>query len=197
MEVKRSQIRYFRSAAEMRKWLAANHDKADELWVGFYRKDSGRKGVSYSDSIDEALCFGWIDGIRKSVDELSYTNRFTPRRARSVWSNVNIARVKSLIERGRMTPRGLTEYEKRTSGRSGVYSFERDSASLSPAQEKEFRKNRRAWRFFEAQPPSYRKVVTWWVVSARKEETRARRLEQLISASSQERRFGTPASGKA
>lgn len=112
MEVKRSQIRYFRSAAEMRKWLAANHDKADELWVGFYEKDSGRKGITYSDSIDEALCFGWIDGIRKSVDELSYTNRFTPRRARSAWSNVNIARAKSLIEQGRMTERGLAEYEK-------------------------------------------------------------------------------------
>ena len=180
----------------MRKWLAANHDKADELWVGFYRKDSGRKGVTYSDSIDEALCFGWIDGIRKSVDDVSYTNRFTPRRARSVWSKVNIERVKSLIEQGRMTSRGLAEYEKKSPERSGMYSFERDSASLSPAQQNQFRKNRKAWQFFQAQAPSYRKVVTWWVVSARKEETRARRLEQLISASSQERRVGTPASGK-
>ena len=196
MDVKPSQLRSFRSAAELRQWFVANHGKADEIWIRFYKKNSGERSVTYSESIDEALCVGWIDGIRKSIDEVSYTNRFTPRRARSAWSNVNIERVKKLIADGRMLPAGLAEYEKRSAGRSGIYSFEREDAAFTPDQEKLFRKNAKAWRYFESQPPYYRRLSTWFVTSARKEETRLRRLQRLIDDSAAERRIGMLANQK-
>ncbi len=190
MEVKPSQLRSFRTADDLRKWFLANHDRADEIWIRFYKKDAGRTSVTYSESIDEALCVGWIDGIRKSIDDISYTNRFTPRRARSIWSNVNIARVKKLIEAGRMLPGGLAEYEKRTANPSGIYSFERDSAAFTAAQKREFRQHAEAWRYFESQPPYYRRLATWYVISAKKEETRDRRLARLIEDSAAGRRIG-------
>jgi uncharacterized protein YdeI (YjbR/CyaY-like superfamily) len=193
VEVKRSQLRSFRSAAELRDWFDANHDKADELWIRFYKKDSRKESVTYSESIDEALCVGWIDGIRKSIDEISYTNRYTPRRPRSVWSNVNIGRVEKLIAEGRMRPAGLAEFAKRTPERSGIYAFERDKAEFTAEQKKRFRKNVKAWKWFESQSPYYRRLSTWYVISAKKEETRERRLDRLIADSAAGRKTGAPA----
>jgi uncharacterized protein YdeI (YjbR/CyaY-like superfamily) len=140
--------------------------------------------------VDEALCFGWIDGVRKRVDETSYANRFTPRRARSTWSAVNIKRVQELIAAGRMRPAGLAAFEARSGDRTGVYSYEqRREAALEPLQEERFRANAAAWEYWKAAPPGYRKMATWWVVSAKKPETRERRLGQLIEDSSAGRRL--------
>jgi uncharacterized protein YdeI (YjbR/CyaY-like superfamily) len=188
MEVTRDKLKFFRESPALRKWLDANHSRADELWIGFYKKASGKGGITYHEALDEALCFGWIDGIRKSIDADSFAQRFTPRRARSVWSNVNIAKVNKLIAEGRMTERGLAEFEKRSPDRTAMYSFERDSVAFPPALEKKFRAKRKAWNFFESQPPYYRRLATWWVVSARRDDTRQRRLLQLINDSSAERR---------
>ena len=191
MEVDKTKLHFFRSTAALRTWFEKNGSKSDEIWVGFYKKDSGKSGITYAEALDEALCFGWIDGIRKSLDDVSYVNRFTPRRARSVWSRVNIAKVKALIDAGRMTRAGLAEYEKRSGEATAPYSFEQDKVQFSPKQEKEFRSNRPAWKFFESQPPYYRRVATWWVTSAKREETQARRLERLIDESLAGRRIGS------
>jgi uncharacterized protein YdeI (YjbR/CyaY-like superfamily) len=175
---------FFRNASALRKWFAANHATTPELWIGFYRKGAKRESVTYPEAVDEALCFGWIDGIRKSLDDESYMNRFTPRKARSNWSTINIRRVAELQAEGRMTAAGLAAFEKRDDARSGVYSFEnRDKAVLTNAQEKRFRAHAEAWAFFESQPGSYRKTAIWWVVSAKREETRERRLDTLIADS--------------
>lgn len=182
-------IRYFKSASKFRDWLHANHARATELWVGFYKKGSGRTGSTYSEAVDEALCFGWIDGIKKRVDELSYTHRFTPRRPRSNWSRTNIQNVARLKKSGRMTPAGLKAYAARAQSRSGIYSFENASRKLAPADERKFQADRPAWTFFQDQPPSYRRTAIWWVVSARKEITRQKRLAQLIEDSAQQRRL--------
>ena len=199
MDIDRSKLHFFRSTAALRVWFEKNYSESDEIWIGFYKKDSGKSGISYAEALDEALCFGWIDGIRKSLDDVSYVNRFTPRRRRSVWSNVNIAKVKALIDAGRMMPPGLAEYEKRTDDATGLYAFEQDHVHFSAAQEKKFRKNRLAWKFFESQPAYYRRVSTWWVVSAKREETQDRRLAQLIDDSAAGRRIGSlaPANAKA
>ena len=182
--------RFFPTAPAFRRWLEKNHEKENELWVGYYRKDSGRKSITHSEAIDEALCFGWIDGIRKKVDEESYANRFTPRRPGSNWSAVNMARMDALIAEGRMTDAGLRAWEARKEERTGVYSFEQKSRpELGPELEKLFRKNRAAWTFFEKLPPSYRRAVTWWVISAKQEATRHRRLEKLIEASARGKRL--------
>lgn len=179
------QPKFFRSAAEFRRWLEKHHGSSDELWVGFYRKGASRSGITYKEAVDEALCFGWIDGIRKSLDEERYVNRFTPRKARSNWSNVNVRRVNELISEGRMHPAGLAAFELRDAKRSGVYSFEnRGAAALTPEQTARFRSNAAAWSFFESQPPGYRKTAIWWVVSAKREETREKRLTTLIDDSS-------------
>lgn len=175
--------RFFRSAADLRRWLAAHHASEKELIIGFYKKDSGRVGITYSEALDEALCFGWIDGVRRSLDETSYTNRFTPRRPRSNWSQVNMRRVRELIRRGRMRPPGLAAYGRRDDSRTNRYSFERESAELAPGHRRAFRANRAAWKFFQAQPPYYRRLMAWWVISAKKEETRQRRLQALMASS--------------
>jgi uncharacterized protein YdeI (YjbR/CyaY-like superfamily) len=177
------EVVHFPSAAAFRAWLAAHHASATELWVGFFRKDTGRGGLTYPEALDEALCFGWIDGIRKKVDAGSYTNRFTPRRARSTWSRVNICRVGQLKRTGRMTPAGSRAFAAREAKRSGIYSFEqeRQSARLNPAEQRQLRANARAWRFFQAQPPGYRRTASWWVVSAKREETRGKRLQILVA----------------
>jgi uncharacterized protein YdeI (YjbR/CyaY-like superfamily) len=188
MEVSRDRLKFFRNPAALRKWLDANHSRVDELWIGFYKKASGKKGITYHEALDEALCFGWIDGIRKSVDADSFAQRFTPRRHRSVWSNVNIAKVKKLIDEGRMTEAGLAEFEKRSADRTAIYSFERDSVAFPPALAKQFKAERKAWDFFQSQSPYYRRLATWWVVSARRDDTRQRRLLQLIDDSSAQRR---------
>ncbi|MFL5733718.1 MAG: YdeI/OmpD-associated family protein [Chloroflexia bacterium] len=178
-------VTFFLTPAEFREWLEANHDKAGELWLGFYKKGSGKTGITYAQAVDEALCFGWIDGIRKSLDAASYTNRFTPRRPGSVWSNVNINRVHELIELGLMRPSGLAEFNKRDEGRARQYSYERENAELDEPYQERFQANKQAWDFFQAQAPSYCKLANWWVMSARKEETRQRRLDALIEGSEQ------------
>lgn len=176
--------RFFRTPAAFSRWLERNHDKETELWVGFHKKDSGKPSITWPESVDEALCWGWIDGVRKSLDETSYVIRFTPRKATSTWSEVNTRRAKELIAGGRMKPAGLRAFEARRPETSGVYSFEqRKNPALYPSLEKRFRANRAAWTFFQAQPPGYRRVVTWWVISAKRDETRAARLEKLIAAS--------------
>lgn len=180
---------FFRDAAAWRAWLKKHYDKEREVFVGFHRKDSGRGGMTYPEALDEALCYGWIDGVRLKVDATSYGNRFTPRKRGSYWSDVNTRRAQELIEAGRMAAPGLTAFEARDTERTARYSFERASAALSPEQLARFRRNRKAWAFFEAQPPSYRKVATWFVVSAKQDATRTRRLETLIARSAAGKRL--------
>jgi uncharacterized protein YdeI (YjbR/CyaY-like superfamily) len=167
-----------------------NHARTTELWVGYYRKDSGRPSIIWPESVDEALCFGWIDGIRKKVDDESYEIRFTPRRAKSIWSAVNIARVAVLTGEGRMQSAGIAAFARRQESNSRKYSFEnRESAKLSDADEREFRRERAAWDFFQAQPPGYRHVAAWRVISAKRPETRRKRIERLIRESRAQRRI--------
>lgn len=176
-------IKYFKTPSELRKWFRANHKKSMELWLGFYKKNSGKLSVTYPEALDEALCFGWIDGIRKKIDDERYTNRFTPRKPRSYWSAVNIKKAKALIQSGKMEKPGLIEFEKRDKKKSGSYSFERKNVKLDPGYEKLFKTNKKAWKFFQSMPPSYKKPALWWVVIAKQEETRLRRLKQLITDS--------------
>lgn len=180
-------IKFFRSAAAFRKWLETHHATSQELWVGYYKKASGKVSITWPESVDEALCFGWIDGVRKSLDDISYTIRFTPRKSRSVWSNVNIKRAEELIDQKLMHSSGLKAFEARRENRSGIYSYEQRSDQLPGPYKEKFEKNRAAAKFFQAQPPSYRKVASWWVVSAKKEETRLKRLEKLIADSTEGR----------
>lgn len=188
---------FFDDAAAFRKWLEKNHASRDEVWVGFYKAATGRRGMSYKESVDEALCFGWIDGVRKSLDSESYVQRFTPRRARSYWSAVNTKRAQELIAEGRMHPAGQAAFDRRDAGATARYSFERESAELSSEQIAQFKRNRTAWAYFEREAPWYRRVAIHWVVSAKKEETRARRLETLIADSAAGRRIGAvPANGR-
>jgi uncharacterized protein YdeI (YjbR/CyaY-like superfamily) len=177
---------FFATPSAFRAWLEKNHDSAQELWVGFYKKASGKPSITWPEAVDAALAFGWIDSVRKSVDEISYTNRFTPRRPGSTWSAVNVKRVKELTRLGLMRPAGLKAFDARKEDKSGIYSYEqRHEASLNAAQQREFRANKQAWNFFQRQPPSYRTAAVWWVVSAKREETRRNRLARLIEDSSQ------------
>jgi len=181
---------FFATPDEFRAWLEAHHGTETELVVGFHKKGSGRPSITWPESVDQALCFGWIDGIRRSLDEESYTIRFTPRKPRSTWSAVNINRARELIDEGLMRPAGLAAFEARADDRSAIYSYEqRHSAVLPPEMEERFRANRAAWRFFEAQPPSYRKTAIYWVTSAKKVETRQKRLTTLIEDSANGRRI--------
>lgn len=180
---------YFESGFAFRQWLEEHHHVAVELWVGFYRKDSGREGVTYFEAVDEALCFGWIDGIRKRVDDASYTNRFTPRKARSIWSAINTKRVAALKKQGRMHAAGLKAYAARDPKRSGIYSFENAPRQLDAAAGRRFRANKKAWEYFKAQAPWYQRTAIWWIVNGKKAETREKRLAQLIKDSASERRL--------
>ena len=175
---------FFARPAEFRAWLDAHHQSERELWVGFYKKDSGRPSITWPESVDEALCVGWIDGIRKTIDTTSYKIRFTPRKPTSTWSAVNIARVAELTREKRMRPAGLAAFKQRKDAKSGIYAYEqRQNAAFDPAQEQQFRANPKAWKFFEAQPAGYRKTATWWVISAKRPETRQKRLATLIGDS--------------
>ena len=180
--------RFFKKPTDFRKWLAANHAKSNELWVGFYKKSSGKPSIDWPESVDEALCFGWIDGIRKSVDEESYKIRFSPRKAGSIWSAVNIHNVERLIKEKRMQASGLKAYELRKENRSGIYSYEQRSPELEEKYAREFKQNKAAWKFFAAQPSGYRKMMNWWIVSAKQEETRLKRLTKLIETSENRKR---------
>ena len=177
------QIIFFASPSDLRKWFKTQHATAQELWVGYYKKNSGKPSITWPESVDEALCFGWIDGIRKSIDDVSYTIRFTPRKPGSTWSAVNIKRVQELAGQGLVQPAGLTAFQARKENKSGIYSYEQRSAKLPIPYEKILKKNKAAWEFFRAQPPSYRKAASWWVASAKQEETRLRRLDKLIEDS--------------
>jgi uncharacterized protein YdeI (YjbR/CyaY-like superfamily) len=182
--------RFFVTPEDFRSWLEGHHANATEVLVGFHKKGTGRPTLTWTESVREALCFGWIDGIRRSLDDERYTIRFTPRRPGSIWSARNVSHVEELIREGRMTAAGLAAYEARRPERTGIYSFEqRQAARLDKAQEAEFRASPEAWAFFESQPPSYRQVAVYWVVSAKRPETRARRLAKLIEDSAAGRRL--------
>jgi uncharacterized protein YdeI (YjbR/CyaY-like superfamily) len=184
-------VQFFEDAACWRAWLDAHHADEREVWVGYWRRGTGRPSLTWAESVDQALCFGWIDGIRKRIDEERYTVRFTPRKPRSVWSKVNIGRVEELSGLGLMRPAGLAAFEARDEARSGVYSFEqRRDPRLSPDHEATFRADANAWSWFERQAPSYRRAAIWWVVSAKRADTQARRLATLIADSGQGRRIG-------
>jgi uncharacterized protein YdeI (YjbR/CyaY-like superfamily) len=175
--------RYFRGPAEFRAWLETNHDRATEVFVGFYKKGAKKTGITYQEALDEALCFGWIDGIVKSVDAERYMHRFTPRKSTSHWSLVNVRRVGELEAEGRLAPAGRAAFDRRTPERTGKASFELPEAEFTEAQLKALKANPRAWAHYQAQPPSYRKVVKHWVTRARQEATRDRRLALLIACS--------------
>ena len=180
---------FFATSGEFRAWLPEHPADARELLVGFYKKGSGKPSITWPEAVDEALCFGWIDGVRRSIDDDSYSIRFTPRRARSTWSAVNIRRAQELEREGRMHPAGLAAFAARRDDESAVYSYEqRHEAALDDEQLREFRANEPAWAFFESQPRSYRKAAVWWIVSAKKEETKRRRLATLIEDSARGRR---------
>jgi uncharacterized protein YdeI (YjbR/CyaY-like superfamily) len=183
--------KFFPTPKHFRAWLAKHHANTPELWVGFYKKDSGRPSITWPESVDEALCVGWIDGLRKSLDEHSYMIRFTPRKPGSIWSAVNTRRAKELIEEGQMLPAGSRAFEGRDPKKTNLYSFEqRHAAKLGPALEKRFKANSKAWKFFQAQPEGYRRIAFFYVMSAKQEETRARRLESLIRDSAAGLRIG-------
>jgi uncharacterized protein YdeI (YjbR/CyaY-like superfamily) len=187
--IRREEVKIFSSGAEFRQWLDKNHGSSTELWLGFYNKRTHKKSITYREALDEALCFGWIDGVRKSIDETTYKQRFTPRKAKSYWSAVNVRRADELTKLGRMAPSGLTAFESR-SVNSGKYSFESRPKKLPTSYEKKFKANLAAWKFFRAQAPWYQRTSSFWVVSAKRDETRQRRLETLISDSAKGRRLG-------
>jgi uncharacterized protein YdeI (YjbR/CyaY-like superfamily) len=178
------EVHFFASPAELRDWLDANHETAAELWLGYHKKATGRPTVSWSEAVDEALCVGWIDSVRYSIDAERSRQRFTPRRKGSNWSSINIAKVAELTAEGRMRPAGLAAFEQRAEAKSGVYSYEnRHVAAFNPAEEAAFRAEATAWAWFESRPPSFRTAATWWVVSAKRDETRQRRFAELVAES--------------
>lgn len=183
---------FFAAPADFRVWLAEHHATARELWVGFQKKGSGRPSITWPESVDEALCVGWIDGVRKSLGEHVYAIRFTPRQPKSTWSAVNIKRMAELTREGRVLPAGQAAFDQRSAEKSGIYAYEnRDQARFDEAAERQFRANAPAWEYFQAQPAWYRRTSTWWVVSAKKEETRQKRLATLIADSAR----GLPIAG--
>jgi uncharacterized protein YdeI (YjbR/CyaY-like superfamily) len=181
---------FFPTPAAFRAWLEKNHASSTEQWIGFYRKACGRPSITWPESVDEALCVGWIDGLRKTIDGESYKIRFTPRKKESNWSAVNIGRVAELTKQGRMRPSGLKAFARRKEEKSGIYAYEnRKSATLDKRAEKQFRSNRKAWEFFQSQPTWYRQTAIWHLVTAKREETRQKRLEKLIASSEAGRRM--------
>jgi uncharacterized protein YdeI (YjbR/CyaY-like superfamily) len=180
---------FFATAAEWRKWLEKHHGKERELLVGFYKKDSGRPSMTWPESVDAALCFGWIDGVRRRIDEVSYSIRFTPRKLRSIWSAVNIGRVVELTRMSLMAPAGIKAFEAREEHRSRVYAFEQGKVEFDSTQKALFQAHETAWKFFQAQAPSYIRTATWRVISAKRPDTGIRRLKALIEASEQHQRL--------
>ena len=180
---------FFPNAAAFRKWLDKNYDKEKEVLVGYYKVGTGKPSMTWSESVDQALCYGWIDGIRRSVDEERYCIRFTPRKAGSNWSTVNIKKIGELKKQGMMQPAGLEAYARRKETKSGIYSYEKEPVTLSPELERAFKKDKKAWTFFQQQPPSYRHPATNWVMSAKQEATRASRFNTLVTDSKEGRRL--------
>jgi uncharacterized protein YdeI (YjbR/CyaY-like superfamily) len=183
MEIK---PRFFKTSQAFRNWLEKNHDKAKEIYVGFYKKGSDKSCITWSEAVDGALCFGWIDGIRKSIDEISYTNRFTPRKPNSNWSAINIKKIEELTEKGLMHSAGIAAFQKRKEERSAIYSYESKTAELPEQFQKKFKKDKKAWTYFHSRSNYYKKRITHWIMSAKTEETKMRRLEKLINISGQE-----------
>jgi uncharacterized protein YdeI (YjbR/CyaY-like superfamily) len=175
--------KFFTSSKEFRKWLERNHKKETELIVGFYKVGSGKPSMTWSESVDQALCFGWIDGIRRSIDKDSYQIRFTPRKPTSIWSTVNIQKIKELTKQGLMMPAGLESFKNRKENNSEIYSYENEETEFSPGFEKQFKANKIAWKYFQSLAPSYRKTSKNWVMSAKQESTRVKRLTELMEAS--------------
>lgn len=180
---------FFDSALSFRKWLEANYQSEKEILVGYYKVKTGKPSMTWSDSVDEALCFGWIDGVRRSVDAEGYCIRFTPRSPKSNWSAVNIAKMEELILVGKMTPAGLAAYQKRLEGRSEIYSYENRPEKLAAEMEAKFREKSAAWSFFEVQAPSYKKTIIYWIMSAKQEATRISRLNKLVESCSEGKRL--------
>jgi uncharacterized protein YdeI (YjbR/CyaY-like superfamily) len=176
-------VQFFATAAELRAWFAANHDTATELWLGYHRKRTGRPSVTWQEVVDQELCFGWIDSVRYSLGDDRSAQRITPRRKGSIWSDINIKRFRDLDRLGLVHPSGRAAFERRDEARSRIYAYENRSRGLDPASEAAFRKHKAAWQFFEAQAPSYRMTASYWVMSAKREETKERRLEKLIEHS--------------
>jgi uncharacterized protein YdeI (YjbR/CyaY-like superfamily) len=177
------EVVFFETPAKLRAWFEKNHYKEQELWVGFHKKASGKPSITWPESVDQALCFGWIDGIRKSIDDTSYKIRFTPRKPTSIWSAVNVKRVEELKKDGLMKPAGLKAFEARDAEKTAIYSHEQEDAKLDAEFEKQLKANKKAWEFFERQAGSYQKAAIWWVISAKQDATKARRLAQLIADS--------------
>lgn len=182
-------IKFFKSQAEFHKWLEKNHDKSDEIFVGFYKIALKKKSITYSQALDEAICSGWIDGVRKNIDETSYKIRFTPRKDISKWSNVNIKHAERLLKAGLMQPAGIKAFKQHKKGNKIKYSYEERIEKLSPVHEKKFQANKKAWEFFQQQAPYYKRTASFWVMSAKKEETRERRLDTLIQDSAKLKRI--------
>jgi len=177
-------VLFFERPQQWRRWLERHHGDMGELWVGFHKKASGRPSMTWPEAVDEALCFGWIDGVRQRIDEISYKIRFTPRKASSSWSSVNVRRAEELADLGLMRPAGLEAFRRRSDARSGIYSYEqRMDPKLPSAYQKELKSDEKAWEFFRSQPPSYRRAAAWWVISAKREDTRRKRLKKLIEDS--------------
>jgi uncharacterized protein YdeI (YjbR/CyaY-like superfamily) len=184
-----SEPMFFAEPSDFGKWLEEHHSSAAELWVGFHKKGSGKPSITWPESVVEALCFGWIDGVRKSLGDTSYMIRFTPRKPGSIWSAVNIEYVEQLISSGRMRPEGLKAFELRKDEKSSIYAYEqKGEATLDEASEQQFRSNAMAWEFFQSQPAWYRKQAVYRVISAKREETRVKRLADLIEGMKQGRR---------
>ena len=182
--------RFFATPLQFHNWLARNHDSEKEILVRFHKKTSGKKSITYSEARDEALCFGWIDGVRKSLNDDSYTIRFTPRRAKSIWSLVNVRHIERLQKEGRMQPSGVAAFDARDPKRTGIYAFENRPRELSPEFQKMLRGNSKAWKFFDVQPPFYKRTIAFWVMGAKKAETQMRRLKRLIDCSARGERVG-------
>lgn len=180
---------FFENQQSFRNWLIENHLKEKELFVGFHRVSTGKPSMTWSESVDQALCFGWIDGVRNSINNESYSIRFTPRRTNSVWSKINIGKVKTLMQDGLMTEAGLKAYRNRTEIRSGIYSFETETSELSSEFKQIIQSNTIAWQFFENLPPSYKKAVSHWVMNAKQESTKLKRLEKLKEACGKQKRI--------
>ena len=180
---------FFATPTEFRTWLKKHHKKEKELLVGFYKVGSNKPSITWSQSVDQALCFGWIDGVRKSIDNESYSIRFTPRKLNSIWSAINIKKVEELTKSGQMTSEGKKAFELRTEKRSIIYSHEKEPTPLDPSYEQEFKKNTLAWTFFNKQSPSYKKVIVHWIMSAKQEKTRLSRLEKTIQISKEQKRM--------
>jgi uncharacterized protein YdeI (YjbR/CyaY-like superfamily) len=184
-------ITFFESPFDLHKWLEENFDKATELQIGFHKVHAKKTTATYAEALDEALCFGWIDGVRRRIDEDSFTIRFSPRKPGSIWSNVNVKRVNELMAMGRMKPSGIAAFEKRKQAKEGIYAYEQKDQELGGEFKKKFMENKEAWAFFQKQPAWYQRTASWLIISAKREETRWKKLDELIRESAEGRTIKT------